>query len=33
MGRQAVAATIQVVQLLLFLAYLVVQGVVYAVQK
>ena len=32
-GRQAVAATIQVVQLLLFLAYLVVQGVVYAVKK
>ena len=32
-GRQAVAATIQVVQLLLFLAYLMVQGVVYAVKK
>ena len=32
-GRQAVAATIQVVQLLLFLAYLVVQGVVYVVKK
>ena len=32
-GRQAVAAAIQVVQLLLFLAYLVVQGVVYAVKN
>ena len=32
-GRQAVAATIQVVQLLLFLAYLVVQVFVYVVKK
>ena len=32
-GRQALAATIQVIQLLLFLAYLVVQGVVYTVKK
>ena len=32
-GRQALAATIQVFQLLLFLAYLVVQGVVCAVKK
>ena len=32
-GRQAVAATTQIVQLLLFLAYLVVQGVVYVVKK
>ena len=32
-GRQAVAATIQVVQLLLFLTYLVVQGVLYVVKK
>ena len=33
MGRQALAATIQVFQLLLFLAYLVVQGVVCAVKQ
>ena len=32
-GRQAVAPTIQVVQLLLFLIYLVVQGVLYVVKK
>ena len=33
MGRQALAATIQVFQLLLFLVYLVVQGVVCTVKK